>query len=206
MRIDITQDQLDTIQNCFITKIERLELQRRDKIDEAQKATNAAAREFFAKQAAGLEKIIKTYKDTREELTREFYQGSTYKDIKRELENIRERLNKDTAGFASTMLQRERANLDFLTEYKHRLFCSDRLTPDENDNLAFEIRELKTTVRKLLNDRIKWQAQGIERTIEARKNAGTYKGEFTTAVILANAYNDIFKNDYDYNFDGGAGT
>ena len=25
---------------------------------------------------------------------------------------------------------------------------------------------------------------------------GTYKGEFTTAVILANAYNDIFENQY----------
>lgn len=206
MRIDITQDQLDTIQNCFITKIERLELQRRNKIDEAQKATNAAAREFYAKQAATLEKTIKTYKDTREELTRKFYHGSTYKDIKRELKNIRERLNKDTAGFASTMLQRARADLDFLTEYKHRLFCEDRLTLEESDDLTGEIRELKTTVQKLLNDRIKWQAQGIERTIEARKNAGTYKGEFTTAVILANAYNDIFKNDYDYNFDGGAGA
>lgn len=47
-----------------------------------------------------------------------------------------------------------------------------------------------------MQQRIKWQAGLIDETIETRNNKGTYKGEFTTAVILANAYNDIFHHQY----------
>jgi hypothetical protein len=41
-----------------------------------------------------------------------------------------------------------------------------------------------------------WLARGIDQTIENRKQNDTYKGEFTTAVILANAFNDIFYNQF----------
>ena len=47
-----------------------------------------------------------------------------------------------------------------------------------------------------MQQRIEWQAGLIDETIETRKNKGTYKGEFTTAVILANAYNDIFEHEF----------
>ena len=60
---------------------------------------------------------------------------------------------------------------------------------------AFE-KDLAQTLHDRMQQRIKWQACLINETIETRKNKCTYKGEFTTAVILANAYNNIFENQY----------
>lgn len=58
---------------------------------------------------------------------------------------------------------------------------------------AQSLKEGLQDLKKRLQDRLFWIADRLEDTIEARKKAGTYKGEFTIPVILANAFNDIFK-------------
>lgn len=95
------------------------------------------------------------------------------------------------------MLHIYRRNLDELCFERHFLCEIGALEQYLSDYLAdaFE-KDLAQTLHDRMQQRIKWQAGLIDETIETRKNKGTYKGEFTTAVILANAYNDIFDNQY----------
>lgn len=111
--------------------------------------------------------------------------------------SLRKSINKDPAKNASTMLHIYRRNLDELCFERHFLCQIGALEQYLSDYLAdcFE-QDIGQVLHDRMQQRIKWQAERINETIEARKNKGTYKGEFTTAVILANAYNDIFHYQY----------
>ena len=110
---------------------------------------------------------------------------------------LRKSINKDPAKSASTMLHIYRRNLDEISFERHFLCQIGALEQYLSDYLAdaFE-QDIGQVLHDRMQQRIKWQAERINETIEARKNKGTYKGEFTTAVILANAYNDIFHYQY----------
>ena len=110
---------------------------------------------------------------------------------------LRKSINKDPAKSASTMLFIYRRNLNELCFERHFLCQIGALEQYLSDYLAdaFE-QDISQVLHDRMQQRIKWQAGLIDETIETRKNKGTYKGEFTTAVILANAYNDIFENQY----------
>lgn len=113
-----------------------------------------------------------------------------YKALRKDIKN-------DPAKSASTMLHYYRRRLDELRFERHFLCEIGALEQYLSDYFAdaFE-KDLAQTLHDRMQQRIKWQAGLINETIETRKNKGTYKGEFTTAVILANAYNDIFENQY----------
>lgn len=110
---------------------------------------------------------------------------------------LRKSINSDPAKSASTMLHIYRRNLDELRFERHFLCEIGALEQYLSDYFAdaFE-KDLAQTLHDRMQQRIKWQAGLINETIETRKNKGTYKGEFTTAVILANAYNDIFEHEF----------
>ena len=118
-------------------------------------------------------------------------------NLENRYKSLRKTINNDPAKSASTMLHIYRRNLDELRFERHFLCEIGALEQYLSDNLkdAFE-KDLEQTLHDRMQQRIKWQAGLINETIQTRKNKGTYKGEFTTAVILANAYNDIFENQY----------
>lgn len=60
---------------------------------------------------------------------------------------------------------------------------------------AFE-KDFSQILHDRMQQRIKWQAIFIDDTINRMKNKSAYKDEFTTDVILANAYNDIFQDQF----------
>lgn len=97
----------------------------------------------------------------------------------------------DKADYASTSLHRFRRRLDEIDSI--RLFLLEQNKIYDIDGIDDQIKDIRKTIHERLEKRISWQAGLIEQTIAARKANGTYKGEFTTAVILANAYNDIFQ-------------
>lgn len=113
--------------------------------------------------------------------------------LKESLQDLKKRLLEDEAGGASTMLHYARNQLENLAERKRFLFSLGALDIEEEELLTDDIREISAIIKARLQDRLFWIADRLEDTIEARKKAGTYKGEFTIPVILANAFNDIFK-------------
>ena len=96
----------------------------------------------------------------------------------------------DKADYASTSLHRFRRRLDEISSI--RLFLLEQNKIYDIDGIDDQIKDIRKTIHERLEKRIQWQAGLIEQTIASRKSKGTYKGEFTTEVILANAYNDIF--------------
>lgn len=118
-------------------------------------------------------------------------------NLENRYKTLRKSINSDPAKSASTMLHFYRRNLDELRFERHFLCEIGALEQYLSDYLAdaFE-KDLVQTLHDRMQQRIKWQAGLIDETIESRKNKGTYKGKFSTAVILANAYNDIFLNQY----------
>lgn len=118
-------------------------------------------------------------------------------NLENRYKTLRKSIKSDPAKSASTMLHIYRRNLDELRFERHFLCEIGALEQYLSDYFAdaFE-KDLVQTLHDRMQQRIKWQAGLINETIETRKNKGTYKGEFTTAVILANAYNDIFENQY----------
>jgi len=118
-------------------------------------------------------------------------------NLENRYKSLRKTINNDPAKSASTMLHFYRRNLDELCFERHFLCKIGALEQYLSDYLAdaFE-KDLAQTLHDRMQQRIKWQAGLINETIQTRKNKGTYKGEFTTAIILANAYNDIFHHQY----------
>jgi hypothetical protein len=125
--------------------------------------------------------------------------GELVAALKDRLARLGEMLENDPAGMASTMLHRTRTALEERSGAVEFLCEVGAITMDDAGELRDQVRELQNKIKELLQARIKWHAARIDETIEARKTNGTYKGEFTTAVILANAYNDIF---YTSDFEG----
>lgn len=118
-------------------------------------------------------------------------------NLENRYKTLRKSINSDPAKSASSMLHIYRRNLDELCFERHFLCEIGALEQYLSDFFAdaFE-QDMGQVLHDRMQQRIKWQAGLIDETIETRKNKGTYKGEFTTAVILANAYNDIFLNQY----------
>jgi hypothetical protein len=112
-----------------------------------------------------------------------------YKALLEDLEN-------DDAGYASTQLHFFRTRCDELDTLTHHLFLTDVITFDQVSDIKYLSRRAHEIIKNRLQERILWLARGIDQTIENRKQNDTYKGEFTTAVILANAFNDIFYNQF----------
>lgn len=117
----------------------------------------------------------------------------TFNNLMEDIIRLKKCVQEDSAGAASSVLHKWRKRFEELTErawfmcYELHLF----------DNSEMEIfREEKNDVGKLiakrLQDRIYWMAKIIDGDIEKMKKNGTYKGQFTTSVIIANAFNDIF--------------
>lgn len=113
--------------------------------------------------------------------------------LKNNLDRLLDNIKKDSAGYASTMLHRFREQLNDVEAVKTFLIYDGRIDFTETREINESISEIRKIIHKLLEKRISWQAGLIEETIASRNTKGTYKGEFTTEVILANAYNDIFK-------------
>ena len=97
----------------------------------------------------------------------------------------------DKADYASTSLHRFRRRLDEISSI--RLFLLEQNKIYDIDGIDDQINDIRKTIHERLEKRIQWQAGLIDQTISKRKLEGTYKDEFTTQVILANAYNDIFQ-------------
>lgn len=110
--------------------------------------------------------------------------------------SLLEDLKNDDAGYASTQLHFFRARLDELDTLTHNQFLADAINFDQETDLKYFSREAREIIKNRLQERILWLARGIDQTIEKRKQKGTYKGEFTTAVILTNAFNDIFYHQF----------
>lgn len=107
-----------------------------------------------------------------------------------------EDLKNDDAGYASTQLHFFRTRCDELDTLTHHLFLTNVITFDQESDIKYLSSRAHEIIKNRLQERILWIARGIDRTIESRKQKGSYKGEFTTAVILANAFNDIFYNQF----------
>lgn len=120
------------------------------------------------------------------------------KYLEKELTNLKQRLETDRAGFASTMLHSIRRRLDELVTIRRFLFQYGKLDLENVEWLEEIERPIFEIIKNRLQDRIFWIAHQIDDTIEARKKKGTYKDDFTTSVIIANAFNDIFNSEFDF--------
>ena len=120
------------------------------------------------------------------------------KYIETELRNLQQRIEADKAGFASTMLHRYRKRFDEIVSIRRFLFQHGKLDITNVEWLEEVERPIFELIYNRLQSRLLWVSHRIDDTIEARKNKGTYKGEFTTAVIIANAFNDIFDGEFDF--------
>ena len=107
------------------------------------------------------------------------------------LDALQKDVEKDKADYASTMLHRYRQRLDEIDSIRRFLLEQNKIY--DIDGIDDQIIDIRRAIHERLEKRITWQANLIEQTIASRKNKGTYKGEFTTEVILANAYNDILE-------------
>lgn len=112
--------------------------------------------------------------------------------LKNNLDRLLSNIKKDPADYASTMLHRFREQLNDIEAVKMFLIYDGKIDFTETKEINESISEIRKIIHERLEKRITWQAGLIEETIASRKTKGTYKGEFTTATILANAYNDIF--------------
>jgi hypothetical protein len=74
--------------------------------------------------------------------------------------------------------------------------CNDHLDMEDNSYLIEYRKPIKEIIKDRLQNRLIWLADGIDKTIESRKQKGNYKGEFTTSVIMANAFNDLLHGDF----------
>lgn len=113
--------------------------------------------------------------------------------LKNNIDRLLDNIKKDPANYASTMLHRFREQLNDIEAVKTFLIYDGKIDFTETREINESISEIRKIIHELLEKRIYWQAGLIEETIARRKSNGTYKGEFTTEVILANAYNDIFE-------------
>lgn len=113
--------------------------------------------------------------------------------LKNNLDRLLDNIKKDSADYASTMLHRFRKQLNDIEAVKTFLIYDGEIDFTETREINESISEIRKIIHKRLEKRISWQAGLIEQAIASRKSKGTYKGEFTTEVILANAYNDIFE-------------
>lgn len=121
----------------------------------------------------------------------------THETLQKDIENLLNEIKKDKAGYASSMLHRYRRRLDRINEHRDLLILSGKCSFEDVEFIDDTAREIRKIIYDLLEKRITWQATLINQTITSRKAKGTYKGEFTTATILANAYNDIFESEYE---------
>jgi tRNA(His) 5'-end guanylyltransferase len=119
-----------------------------------------------------------------------------YENLKRSYNKLLQTLQEDSAGYASTQLHFFRTRCDELDTLTHHLFLTDVITFDQVSDIKYLSSRAHEIIKNRLQERILWLARGIDQTIENRKQNDTYKGEFTTAVILANAFNDIFYNQF----------
>ena len=119
------------------------------------------------------------------------------KNLEDRYKNLRRLIKDDQAKSASTMLHFYRRMIDEISFERRFLYEIGAIHHSTNEYLqdCFE-KDFHQIIHDRIEQRIKWQAGLIEDTIKSRKNNGTYKGEFTTEVILANAYNDIFEGQY----------
>ena len=125
-----------------------------------------------------------------------------YENLKCSYNRLLEMLQKDKDGFASTQLHYVRDRMAELHGTRLYLLNKSLITPEENLDLNEPAKELNETIQKRLQYRILWLARGIDESISIRKAKGVYKGEFDTATILANAFNDILGRDFGKSFTG----
>ena len=128
-----------------------------------------------------------------------------YENLKHSYNKLLETLQEDSAGYASTQLHYVRQRTIELSGAKSYLLNHSLITPEESLDLNDIAREINEILQKQLQERILWIAKGIDKTIEIRKQKGVYAGEFDTATILANAFNDILGHVYGKNFTGHPG-
>ena len=119
-----------------------------------------------------------------------------FKNLANRYKKLLADIKADAAGYASTQLHFFRTRLDELNGIKTDYLCQNQITIEQNRFINELAKEINEIIKNRLQERILWIARGIDRTIESRKQKGTYKGEFTTAVILANAFNDIFYHQF----------
>lgn len=117
-------------------------------------------------------------------------------------ESILENLKKDEAGFASTQLHYTRDRFNELKGIQNYLVNHSLISIDENSTFQDVREEIAEIIQKRLQERLLWLARGINESIEIRKKKGRYNGEFDTATILANAFNDILGRDFGKSFTG----
>ena len=122
--------------------------------------------------------------------------------FKQHYDRIKETLEKDKGGFASTMLHPTIARFNEIVAIQQHYTCTDRLDMEDNSYLIEYRKPIKEIIKDRLQKRLIWLADGIDKTIESRKQKGTYKGEFTTSVIMANAFNDLLHGDFGTIFHG----
>lgn len=125
-----------------------------------------------------------------------------YENLKRSYNRLLEMLEQDDAVYASTQLHYVRERMIELRGTKNYLLNHSLITPEESLDLKDIIEEIECILQTRLQCRIFWIARGIDNTIEERTQNGTYKGEFTTSMILANAFNDIIGDTYGKLFEG----
>lgn len=117
-------------------------------------------------------------------------------DFIKDLESIESDLQKieTSAGYADTRLHATRRRLENLIYTKTFILCyATDSTIDDFNGITERLYNADKKIKDLLQNRIFWIANGIDSTIAARKEKGSYKGEFSTAMIIANAFNDIFE-------------
>lgn len=118
-------------------------------------------------------------------------------NLKKSYEKLRRLIKDDQAKSTSTMLHTYRRWVDELRFERLFLLQIGAIHPQTSIYLkdAFE-KDFSQILHDRMQQRIKWQARFIDDTINHMKNKGAYKDEFTTDVILANAYNDIFQDQF----------
>lgn len=120
------------------------------------------------------------------------------KNLENRYKKLRKLIKDDQAKSASTMLHFYRRMIDEISFERRFLYEIGAIHQSTNEYLkdCFE-KDFHQIIHDRISERIKWQGKLIDQTIESKKQRNVYKNEFTTSVILANAYNDIFENQFE---------
>lgn len=117
---------------------------------------------------------------------------NAYNYLEDRLANL-ERLFNDEheAGFYSTLFHGYRRAFEDYKAVRHFLFQDGQIEHYDVECLEARERKIEETINARLNERCAWIAKNLEKSMATPGKEGVY----TTSVILANAFNDIFRAD-----------
>lgn len=119
--------------------------------------------------------------------------------LEENIKDLEKRLKEDKAGFASTMLYYDKRRLEELGNEKRLLFSLGEITVEEETLFNESLNDIRKEIFKRLQERLFWIAERLDDVLDLKRGEDNRN---ETAIILANSFNDVFRNDWNGTFTG----